>query len=401
LINMKNIIKNLIFITIVVGLVSIINIGAAQAQSFQTTGSPDDTTAGTVITAEAAEAVINYTDTNSNPKPPVNPASDLEITVLPVYGFTMALLEDQNLYVGQMVTNESSLTNEGNASDALTITFEAAFVNVLGTWTVNIRRSSDDSLIGTLTPGSPSTSETLSPALGEDADWGYYHEVQAPAVGTGTPDAYVIVTTEASTPNTPTGQYTGANGLTYGGQGFTSEATIYRFNTPLMQLTRTSTVDAPNIYRVLPDADAHDAVPGSIITYTLTYSNAGNTSAAEVVIVDKVPSSEGFFRTHAAHFNVTGSTTNVDLTPGHQNATGWYIYYSTSDNPTKDYIGAAGSGWNLVGQINNASTEFFPAAQTYYISDGNTVEAKWVKWEKATVPDTEDDQTLTYGVTIR
>jgi hypothetical protein len=393
-------IKNLLYIAILVGIIGLFGLAGAEAATFQTTGSPDDTTSGTVITAEGTDLSVDYQDTTGHTFDTVfGPTS--EVTVLPVYGFSMALLDDKTLYVGQTATNDSSITIEGNDSDQITMTFEAAFVNTTGTWTVLIKERGTGNTVATLTPGSPTGSTQES--LGEDADFGYYHEVSAPSTG-GTPAAYVIITTEASTANTPTGQYTGANGLTYGGQGFTSEATRYDLMTPLMQLTRVSTVDAPRIYDTLASATHYDPVPGAIITYTLSYANAGNSSAEGVVIVNKVPTSEGIFQTHLAHFNVSGETTNVTIEAGQGTAAGgWAISYSTLDNPSKAYGNTAdwsGGNGGSIGTINNASSDYFPASETYYVGVSAEAGAKWVKWERASVPSAESD-TLTFGVTIR
>jgi len=386
-------IKNLLYIAVLVGIIGVFGLVSAQAQTFQTTGSPGDTTSGTVITAEGYENTIDFEDTTGHSFNTVY-ANTIEVTVLPVYGFSMALLDDKTLYINQTVSNDSSVTIEGNDTDQITITFEAAFVNANADWTVLIKERATNNVIGTLTTGA--TSVTTVESLTEDADFGFYHEVTAPG-SSGTAGAYVIITTEASTVNTPVGEYTGANGLTYGGLGFTSEATRYDLLTPLMQLTRVSTVDAPRIYDTLTGATHYDAVPGAIITYTLNYLNAGNSSAESVVIVNKVPSQEGIFQTHLAHFNVSGETTNVTLEAGQGTATGWQVFYSTQDNPDRTYDAA---GWTSIGTINNATSDYFPASETYYVGVDAQAGAKWVKWQKASVPSAES-AALTFGVTIR
>lgn len=384
-------IKNILFLFGILILFGVVTAGTAEAVTFNADGNPGDTITGTVITAEASKAELNYTDVNGNPKEEVNPADDIEITVLSTYGFSMALFEDQNMYVNKIVSNESAITLEGNASDDITITFEASFVDVTGTWAVKIKETDTGNIIGTLTSGSPSvtTVETLS----EDAHFKFFHEVLAPDTD-GTPGAHIIITTEASTANSPVGRYTGANGLDYGGPGSTSETTTYTLYKPLMQLTRTSTVDAPNAYT----GDVHDAVPGSVITYTLEYSNLGNTSAAYVVIVDKIPTPEAALQTNIAHFNADlNSRTNVTISAGSGDAApSWTIYYTTEASaPDKSY-GAA--GWTLVGTI--TANEQFPGNELY-TSTSTEYGARWVKWEKSLIADTEDEYTLTYGVTIR
>lgn len=386
-------IKNVLFLFGILILFGIVTAGAAEAVTYDTTGNPDDTLAGTVITAEAANNELNYTDINGNSKPPVFADVDIETVVLPTYGFNMALLPDYSMIVDQMVSNESGITNEGNASDSITMTFEASFADAgSGTWTIYIKKNPGAIQLTQLTPGSPSY--TTTEVYAEDADIIFFHEVTTPT-SAGTPGGVVVITTEATTANAPVGEYTGANGLTYGGQGATSETTYYTLYKPLMQLTRTSTVDAPNNYT----GDDHDAVPGSVATYTLTYNNAGNTSAASVVIVDRIPTPEAALQANIAHFNAnTTARTNVTIDAGQGSASGWDIYYSDDDNPTKSYVGSAGSGWLSVGTL-TPNTVQFPGTDLY--TNGSTeFTAKWVKWEKASVAAAENDS-LTYGVTIR
>lgn len=391
-------IKNILFLIGLLILFEVISAGSAHAVTYNTTGNPGDTVAGTVITAEAGDATLDYTDINANVKPTVNPNS-VEITVLPIYGFTMALLDDQNMYVNKIVSNETGITNEGNASDSITITAEATFVNTTGTWSVKLMKNPGAVELHDFT--SPQESYTTTEVYAEDADILLYFEVLAPDTD-GTPGAHIIITTEASTANSPVGQYTGANGLTYGGPGSTVETTTYTLYKPLLTLTRTSTVDAPNVYTAsYSGADDHDAVPGSVITYTLSYNNTGNTSAASVILIDRIPTPEAALQTNIAHFNAdTAARTNVTIDAGQGSAGGWTIYYSNLDDPSKAYGNTAdwsGANGGTIGSL--TATNQFPGNELY--TTGSTeFSAKWVKWEKASVAAAEND-TLTYGVTIR
>jgi uncharacterized repeat protein (TIGR01451 family) len=378
---------NVFFIGIL-GFVFLLLGSVAEAQSFTATGNPGDTAAGVVITAEASDQTLNYTDINGNPKPEVTPASDIEITVLPVYGFSTADLPDMSLFVEEVVTNEGYVTNEGNVSDTYTIYYSCNFDNDgAGTWTVNIRKVSDDSLIGTLTSGSPSTNESVPVA--EDSHYGYYHEVTGPSSALGAPGDYIVVTTSRETTSTPTGEYTGANGLTYAGLGYQSDDTTYSIDKPLLVITRTSTVDAPVAGGAYSGGD-HDKVPGSVITYTLTYSNEGNVAANNVILIDKIPAN-----TNLAHFNQDGGT-YVVITAAEGTGT-WEASYSTVGSPNTDY-GNTGD-WTFVGTVEPGTS--FPAGDLYEYTDGAVFTATWVKWEKSSIPTDEDNKTLTWGVTIR
>lgn len=390
-------IKYLVIIVGVAGLMMLMA-GASAAVTFTATGNPGDTLQGTVITAESTSASLEYTDINANPKPTVNPVGDIEVTVLPVYGFSMAALPDAVLGVGRTATNETYITSEGNnISDTYTLTFEADFTgDGVGTWTVNIMRS-DDVLFTTLTAGA--TSYTTQAAIAEDSDFGFYHEVTAPTsegAGGGQPGDQVVITTTATTDSTPVGQYTGANGLTYGGTSEVITVSTYSIEKPVMIVTRTSTVDAPIAGAYT--GGIHDKVPGSVITFTITYSNEGNESASNVILIDKVPSGEGC-DTNLAHFNQDAATTNVNITAAEGDGIGWTICYSTDPNPSTTY-GDRGPNWTVVGTLSGGS-EKFPGTGGLYENTSSEFSATYVKWEKTPVLTTELGDTLTWGVTIR
>ncbi|MFA4906282.1 MAG: hypothetical protein WC645_07240 [Candidatus Margulisiibacteriota bacterium] len=380
--------KNIVFLTFAF---LILTLGAAQAVTFTATGNPDDTLSGTVITALATQETLDYSDVNGNAKTQVTPSTgNINITVLPVYGFSAGALADRNLYKGQTVTNYAGITNEGNASDNYTLTFAGNFTAAgAGTWTINIRRASDNSLLGVLTAGSTTTSEVRSVA--EDGEFQYYHQITSPSGGDA--GANIVITTTATTGSTPVGQYTGANGLTYGGVGTFTDTATYTIATPLLTLTRTATTDAPKANNPVGySGGIHDIVPGAIITYTLTYSNTGNSSGESVVLVDKVPPN-----TNLAHINQTGNTTNVNITVAQGNSSGWAVYYSTQDSPQKDYGNS--TGWTSLGTL-TTSTTTFPSSNTY-VSGNAPWNATWVKWEKQYVDQADDGKTLTWGVTVR
>ncbi len=387
------------YFTIIVGVAGLMMLmaGLAEAITYTATGNPGDTKQGTVITAESTSASLEYTDTNANPKPTVNPADDIEVTVLPVYGFSMAAIGSQSLGVGQLVTRETYITPEGNNdSDTYTITLEADFSNDgAGTWTVNIRESDGDALIVQLVDGG-TTTYTTSEDIAEDGEFGFYHEVTAPTsegAGGGAPDDEVVITTTAKTTAEPVGQYTGANGLTYGGTSEVISVSTYSISKPVMIVTRTSTVDAPKAGAGYSGTgtDIHDKVPGSCITYTITHSNEGNESAKNVILIDKIPNNATL-----GHVNENDDTSYVDITAAVGDAIGWTVSYTTEASPDMTY--EAGS-WILIG-ILTTGAEVFPDASLWENTDSQ-FGATYIKWEKATVATTEDNKTLTWGVVIR
>lgn len=386
----------------------LLTLGTANAVNFSATGNPDDTLAGTVITAFSTEETLNYTDINDNPKPQVNPVGDIQVTVLPVYGFSAGAAREQAIsylnnkfgYVGQTRYLYGSVTNEGNASDSYTLTNEANFASAgSGTWTVEYWRDNSpygtaegsDVLIGTLTPGSPSTSEIVSVA--EDAAYYFYLKVTYPITNANNSDQ-LVTTSTAKTYSTPVGQYTGANGLTYAGTSEYSIPLNWAVAKPVLVIDdRKSNVDPPKA----PFGGGASTVPGSIITYRITYSNTGLISAESVIFVDKVPA-----YSHLAHFNKIGDTDHVILTMDNSTHSGdWTLWYSTQANPQKNY--GDSTGWTMVGTLDATASNYFPAGTATYslAASDPQASATWIKWEKAIVSVTEDLKSISWGVTIR
>ena len=385
----------------------LLTLGTAHAVNFTADGNPDDTLAGTVIVAPATQETLDYTDVNDNPKPRVNPVGDIQVTVLPIYGFSVGYSFPKAIpylsmdygYKGQTRYIYYGITNEGNASDNYTITSEAVFSGAgSGTWTVQIWRDNSpfgtaegsDVLIGTLTPGSPSTKEIVSVA--EDATYFFYWKIIYPNANAKNGDI-LGCNYNYKTSSTPVGSYQGANGLYYGGMGEDSGGVNCRVAMPEMIINaRDSYVDAPKSPYV---GGATTAVPGTIISYRTTYSNAGLCSAEGMIFVDRVPN-----YTNLAHFNKTGNTDNVTLTTDLAKKTGnWTIWYSTQANPQKTYNDS--TGWTLVGTLDATASNYFPAGTATYQSSDGAFNALWIKWEKPYIASTEDDKAVTWGVTIR
>jgi len=401
-------------VCLVIGILIVGFAPKAQAASYAATGNPDDTLVGTIITAEAANETLNYTDIAGNPKPQETPSSDIQITVLPVYGFSYVATRTPLIsggsssmgYMGQTRYFYLGITNEGNTSDTYVITTEAVFTSAgAGTWLCEVWRDispfgssgPEDILIATLeSPSNLSTIETQSVA--EDATYFYYIKVIYPTTGAN-PDDLLTTPIKAKTSSTPVGQYTGANGLTYGGIASVEGNIDWKLAKPVLTLTRTATTDASIIKY---EGGSYDKVPGSIITYRMVYSNTGNISAESVILADKIPA-----YTNLAHFNKTGATDNVNLTTGRDNNQGdWTIWYSTLSDPQKEYGNS--TGWTLIGTLESAfpPTNYFPDSTptaTFTCVPGASAEAlaTWVKWEKQYVYHNEINRSITWGVTIR
>lgn len=393
---------SLAYLFIILGIVILFAAPKGIAQSYRTTGNPGDNTSGEGFTAYRTQETMDYTDANANSKPTTMPADDFSFTILPDYGFSGPVTPETYTVItpGDVSTHEIFIiTNEGDADIdtlwAYYVTLESGAVN----WTAEVRTGAD-ALVYSLVPGTTST-ETITlqddTDTSTDAEKRYIRVRVSPNVSEAPDgsDISIFLTVE-STLKTPSGYYIGGNSLTYGD---TIEVTFNFYDVtsaPDLRLTRVATVDAPDKSGY---AGNHwDAVPGSIITFTMTYSNEGGGSAESVVLIDKVPDN-----TRLTCVNNDSDTTYVNITNGQQgNASGWSVYYfdQATINPSDKTYGAT-ANWSLIG-ILTAGTETFPGVGTTWTSGEATYDdAYYVKWEKPQVDGGETDKTLTWGVSIK
>ena len=366
---------------------------AGTVLAYNTTGNPGDTPTGTAVTALATQETIDYKDGNATSFTQVVCVTNETKTTTAEYGFSgPGSPADGNIMPGGIVYHYYNVTNEGNANDS-NYTLKHSYTNYAGAagWVVEL--SEGITFIATLTAGSTYTQS--SKTISEDTTHSYNYKVIASSEASGSPNgSYIIITTTAETSSMPVVSvnpyyYTGGNYYTYGGRPSNSDQVMDSVAAPILTLTRTSTTDAPTAFT----GSIHDAVPGSVITFTMTYSNTGGASAESVVLVDKIPTN-----TKLAHANTTGTGSNVTITAAQGNATGWVIKYSTLDSPNKTY-GNTGD-WTAIGTL-TAGTEEFPGGNATYLTGDAPYGAKWIKWEKQYVDPAEDNKTLTWGVTIR
>jgi uncharacterized repeat protein (TIGR01451 family) len=335
-----------------------------------------------VITAEGFQNVLRYTDTGNATKDAIM-TSTIEVKVDPMYGFdALANLTDLNKTTPTIpLTYVYLITNEGNATDTIRVRMNITLVSGAN-WTYKVTEEGNATSIVTAN----GTWGNLT-ALGEDSTRLIYLTVTPSILQSESSNgAYAVVTLEANTQSTPAGVYYGANGFVYGGTFEATDLTITSIETSVMNMTRVATVDAPKGATGKFTGDAHAAVPGAVITYTITVSNEGGSDAKNVSIVDKVPP----VNTTAAHVGATASEigTNVTITAAGDNAIGWTAYFSSIASPNLTAFGP-GTDWTTIGAT--------PVTRTLTL-DANV---SYVKWEKVTVQPTEDAKTLTWGVTIR
>lgn len=350
---------------------------------------PTETAAGTIITAEGTQNVLRYSDSGGASKDSIFTAT-IETTVVAMYGFDpladLANLTKTTPGVG--VTYAYFITNEGNAAfdgtNKLTVNMKAtAILSTLTDWSLYITQEG----IGGVLSSDTNTPITLSD-LAEDASrWIWVTVVPSSTQSLAVNGCYVVMTLEANTTATPAGVYYGANGFTYGGTFESTDLTVTSIETSVMTITRRATVDAPTAGGKF-SGDPHAAVPGAVITYTITVSNEGGGQALSVEVVDKVPTRE----TTAAHISATSTQigSNVSITADNALDTGWTAYYSKASSPNLTTYGYIGTDWVTV------DGSAMIAGKSLTLEAGVT----YVKFERLTYP-AASTSTLTWGVTIR
>jgi hypothetical protein len=391
-------VKNLLILFCLAALLIGYAIMAQAAPSYDTMGNPGDVRAGTVISSPATFEVLNYLDPNGSQMPTVEPPVAWVHVVTSEYGYSgPGSPTDLSVAPGDIVTHDYLVTHEGNVTDeGYRTTSWYGHFNTASGWTVEAWVGDPPTFFKTLEAGVAST-ETGT--FNNDSDSSLRYRVIIPTeVSKVANGSYIILVTTFETTNTPVGKYTGGNYLTYSGWGLASDEVKDQVEAPILTLTRTASVDAPFKYQ----GGRHDAVPGSAIKFTMTYSNEGGGSAEGVVLVDKIPNyyvagiSGG---TRLAHVNVKGPTTNVTIEGGQGNGVGWTVKYSTLESPDKTY-GVGSPTWELIGVLTTGG-EMFPGSGLLYVPGDVTYEARWIKWEKPSIDTTEDTKILTWGVTIR
>jgi uncharacterized repeat protein (TIGR01451 family) len=372
--NMKNkAILALMFLCLLAG-------AAMGAPAFNLTGNPADTTAETTVTFNGGQNTLDFINPNATPEQTLT-APTLEFSVAREAGFLydydpLFLPTIQYTTPGVPVTWEVVVTNEGNSNLTLNVKKTTIVTNPPGLtgWTVKF-------IDGT-------AKDAISKALNEDTDLSFKFVITPSTVETESPDGStgtvtITITNEQGYPlagYTSEGFfYTGVNGKKYGGLVTSEERGEAEIEAPVMTLWRTQTINAPITYT----GGIHDAVPGSVITYTISYENTGAAAARDVIIIDKVPTD-----TQGYHVNKTEQQTNVTIEAVQGTAVDWRVYYSTNPSPLFTYGNYA--NWTLLGTLD---------AGTYSWIVPTTLET-YVKWEKASVGSPESG-TLTWGVIIK
>jgi hypothetical protein len=392
----------------------------AMAATFRGTGNPDDTLAGTPITSESASNTMNYKDSYGNTKEAVL-FPPLQIIVGADAGFSAAAVPEGDVYStpGSTEVWTMILTNEGNVKFTVVATSSAVSVSPSGGhWLTTIEANGT-----TYAPGQP-----VGITLEEDSDftpvtikiWSATTETDAPEGSTGTvtywfdTPGYTYFSGHQISTIEGLGYYTGANDLTYGQiAGSISGVSVnVQIQAPVVTITKTATVDSPLSYRGW--GGVHDLVPGSVITYTIAFSNEGTAQAKNIAIVDRVPAPDCVALGMNLKEDNVGMFSNVNITaPDMFGNPSWWVLYSTEEappldyfNPLEDFSGSPhyDNGW-VYGPGAIAIDEHLdppyatPGAFLVYDADARFT-MKWVKFETATI-EAGDYGTIQWQVMVK
>jgi hypothetical protein len=359
----------------IIAIVAFLFLMTGGAFAFDQDGNPGDTLGGTVISAEGYENTMDYDDIQGNPRDTEYGAT-LEAEVASVYGWSARKTPSVKFATttpGSTETWDFVGTNEGNASLTFTVTLGAISYDPSGSnW------------VASLEYGGQGYGTTLVVTLEEDGEEAVKLQFTPGTTETDSPDGgladftFYAITGYAHAGGGSAGEYTGANDLTYGGWGPIAEVYLATIEAPDITISRTVTVDAPTSY----NGDPHDLVPGSVLIYTLTYSNEGSGKADNILIADEVPTPECAL----AVFNVQQPQPYITITATTGSVANWETFYTLSDAPDTDTYDA--SGWTSAGTIDQVSDEFTTPQYT-----------RWIKWQKSTLAPGEYG-TLQWGLLV-
>ncbi len=259
------------------------------------------------------EVIISYSNSAGATYADTNYVSD---TVLGIYGIDATLTTPpltNDASPGVATTFQGHITNLGN--DSQVIFFTNFFTNYsaagVGPWKFSFQNSAS----------LPATTMTLSPYQGSD-----FYLVVTPTNTAGYGEAmtnifgaYVTNTGQL----TITSNYTGLNSITYGGywksDGRRAIAVIS--DIPIINIAKFSFVSNSATYLALGGNNG-ELVPGSEITYAITFTNSGTSDAYGLTFTDPINSDADYvddslryredLRTHASNvYYYNAATSNI------------------------------------------------------------------------------------------
>ncbi len=243
------------------------------------------TQAGTMITANANDLQITYTDTGDNIQPTVSATLDITANVSAIYGLDggvsdITLSLSKSVLAGASVVYEVYFRNVGNASDRVSFNYDnVATINYQGLpgaeWEVS-PLSVASQLLSEFAVATVSFTVTASMDAGNGSKG--------------------IVTVNASTGSMPVGTYSGFNNNLYGGSPTWSYTTRTTVSGPDVVIVTKNlfSVEAPTGVRGYKGGN-NDVVPGAKLTYQVVLKNQGTTANA-VALEQAIPANTDYLQ---------------------------------------------------------------------------------------------------------
>jgi uncharacterized repeat protein (TIGR01451 family) len=262
------------------------------------------TLSGTVITNTASISALNAE--------PVSYATTA--TVIAVYGITTGSEPaDGNTTTGGFTYYKIKFKNNGNTTDTIKLNMGAQTFSANAGTTVNWSVEADDAdpYVAALNWNNSGTTKAaqggdyVSMTLAPNAQATFTVKITAASDAGDT--ATMSVPVSLQTLSAPTAQYT-YNTVPYGGLALAARTAgasgsgnlTTMIQGAIISLVKNYVITIPTGYTGV----AGTPVPGSKITYTITYSNSGASNAAGVFIIDPIPAN--------THFFTSGSITKSD-----------------------------------------------------------------------------------------
>lgn len=247
-----------------------------------------DTPAGTMListnTTMVYSNIANWVYTN-------HATNSFTNMVQAIYGFTNAGFT----YVGSTTSNfpgqnayyKYVFTNEGNTNYDFSFTFATNWISnydallpVVGDWTIDFTTLADSN--STMMAFNDSWSTNMS----EDAGIGFHLRIIPPVDAVNGTGIDFAVTNSITDPLN-NGIYGSTNAYTYGGTNLFNDEISFRITAPDVKLWKAISVTNPGYPGNNKPDDA--VVPGSIITYTINYTNKGDADALGIYFSEFVP----------------------------------------------------------------------------------------------------------------
>lgn len=256
------------------------------------------TAAGTNLSAQCSFNVYNATATTVT--------SSASNSVLAIYGFDTAAYTEQaakSAAAGATATYDFTLRSRANAADNLFVDIgPQTFSGTTGPtneWAVAAERVGGPFLSfttsGKATAAQAGDSAQISAVASDTLFTLRLHNHTSPSAANAAFSSYTVA---FRTTNFPGAAYTGFNGTTYAGpttwaRQLDGGYVITTVNGITLTAAKNITVAAPAAY-VTAGGGANDVVPGSVVNYSIQFSNTGAVAATTVIILDDFPTDVTF-----------------------------------------------------------------------------------------------------------